>query len=715
MKVKFPIGVVLVGTLAAVGLQAQKPASMMGFSGPSAERERAAERIVATVPNAERMKEYHRAITLKPHHVGTEANYEYAVYLGDKLKSFGYDVKMYKYDVYIPWPGNNRVSLTAPEKVDISVIEPPIPEDPDTQVQGGLPNFAAYVSSGDVEGELVYANYGRLQDYQLLEQKGISLKGRIAIFRYGGTPRQMRGMKTREAAKRGAVGAIIYSDPAEDGYVRGEVYPKGRWRPWTGVERGSMLDVPLYPGDPLTPGKPSIPGVERLTPEQAETIQKIPAIPISYGEALKLLRHVGGEDVPREWQGGLPIAYHMGPGPARVSMHIENDYQTRPVWNVIATLRGTVEPERVVLAAGHRDSWVTGARDPTSGAVSMLETARAISAAVRQGFKPRRTIAIGSWDGEDFFLLGSTEYGEQFADELKKNMVLYINRESYTAGNWSTNGNNSLERWVIETSKDAVHPSAKSLYEAWTAQQPNQPIRLNALGSGSDYTVFIDHLGVPSLGPGYSGGNGVYHSLYDTFMFFQRFGDPGYKYGVAQADMVARMLMRMANADVLPFDYTGTADYLARELDDLRELDTAGQMRETIGGLAAASADMRASAVDANMAIEKLLDGASAGREKVLPELNGLVMQVERDFMDDRGLPRRPWYKYLLEAPGYYTGYAAKTLPGVREAMEEQQWDLAREQAARLREAIGRAKTTIDKIAALARQGAAATSSGAQH
>ncbi|MBI4485143.1 MAG: M28 family peptidase [Acidobacteria bacterium] len=628
-------------------------------------------------------------MTLKPHHVGTEVNYEYGVYLSDKLKSFGWDVKMHKYDVYIPWPGNNRVSLTAPEKVEIALVEPPVPEDPDSQTPGVLPAFAAYVASGDVEGELVYVNYGRIQDYRLLDQKGISLKGKIAIARYGGQPSQMRGMKTREAAKRGAIGSIVYSDPAEDGYVRGDVYPKGRWRPSTTFERGSFLDVPIYPGDPLTPGTPSIPGVARLKPEEAETIQKIPTIVISYGEALKLLKHIDGEVVPRDWQGALPIAYHIGPGPAKVSMHIENDYQTRPVWNVVASIRGAVEPERIVMAAGHRDGWNMGAVDPTSGAASLLETARAISAAVKQGFKPRRTIQIASWDGEEFFLLGSTEHGEQFADELRKNMVVYINRESYTAGNWNTDGNSSLERWVIETTKDSVHPSGKNLYDVWTAQQPNQPIRLAALGSGSDYTVFIDHLGVPSLGPGFSGGAGVRHSLYDTFTFFQRFGDPEYKFGVAQADVVSKMLMRLANAEVLPFDYTATADYLGRELDDLKTLDTAGQMRETLAGLAAASADMRSSAVDANMAVEQLLAGPSGGRDKVLPELNGLVMQVERDFLDDRGLPRRPWYKYLLTAPGYYTGYAAKTLPGVREA-------------------IGRSKATIDKIAALARQDAGA-------
>ena len=333
---------------------------MTGFTKENAERERADERVMAASPDAELMHQYHYALTRKPHHAGTEANYEYALYIRDQLKEFGYETDMFKYDILVPWAGENRITLTEPEAVEISVTEPPIPEDPDTYIEGRLPPMASYIIPGDVAGELVYVNYARIGDYRLLEKMGISLEGKIVIARYGGSPAQMRGMKVREAAKRGAIGAIIYSDPEDDGYVRGDVYPKGTWRPWTGVQRGSYLDVPIYPGDPLTPFEPSIPGVERLPMEEAETIQKIPAHPISYGEALKLLRHIDGPVVPREWQGGLPITYHIGPGPARVSMHIELDYQTRPVWNVFGTIRGTHEPERVVLAAGHRE--LVGAR-----------------------------------------------------------------------------------------------------------------------------------------------------------------------------------------------------------------------------------------------------------------------------------------------------------------------------------------------------------------
>ncbi len=697
---------VAIGVAAVVELGGQRPAGLMGFSAEAADQQRSYERIMATVPDAQRMHEYHRTMTRRPHHAGTQQNHEYALYIRDRLDEFGYATEMFKYDILVPWAGENRITLTAPETEEIVVTEPPIPEDPDTLIEGGLPPMAAYVTPGDVSGELVYVNYGRIQDYRLLEEMGISLEGKIVITRYGGSPGQMRGMKVREAAKRGAVGAIIYSDPEDDGCLRGDVYPKGTWRPWEGVQRGSYLDVPIYPGDPLTPFEPSIPGVERIPMAEAETIQKIPAHPISYGEALKLLRPLGGPVVPREWQGGLPLAYHIGPGPAAVSMHIELDYQTRPVWNVFGTIKGSVEPDRVVLAGGHRDSWVLGARDPISGAVSLLETARGIAAAVEQGFEPRRSIQFGSWGGEDFFLLGSTEYGEQFADELRKNMVVYINRESYTAGSWSTSGNHSLEQFSIETARDAPHPSGTNLYDAWVAQQPDEPLHIGALGSGSDYTVFLDHLGVPSLGPGYGSGNGVYHSLYDTLVWFQKFGDPGYEYGLAQADMVGRLMMRLANAEVLPFESTGTADAIGRYLDELAELDTEGELRDSLADIAAANGRLRASAVHTNLAVETLLGcGQEALRARVsaLDELNGLIMQVDREFLDERGLPRRPWYRNQLYAPGYYTGYAAKTLPGVREAMEEQEWNIAREQAIGVVQAITRAAATVDRGGDVAR------------
>lgn len=689
----------LAGAAVAAGtaLFAQAPTRYMGFTAAATDREKAAERIIATVPDVKKMGEYHYAMTRKPHHTGTPANYELALYLEKQLKSFGYQTELFKYDVLVPWPGNNTVSLVAPVTEELSLVEPPIPEDPDTSVAGALPPMLAYVASGDATGELVYANYGSIEDYARLEQMGVSLQGKIVLFRYGGPTRLMRGVKMREAAKRGAAGILIYTDPIDDGYAKGDVYPKGTWRPEAGVERGSMLDVPVYPGDPLTPGKPSIPGVERLKYEEAGNIQKIPGQVISYGEALKLLKHLGGEVVPAGWQGALPVTYHTGPGAAKVSMHIEYDYQTRPVWNLIAKIPGTVEPEKVVLAAGHRDSWVLGARDPISGAVSLLESARAVAAAVKQGFKPRRTIQFGSWDGEDFFLLGSTEYGEQFAEELKKNMVLYINRESYIAGRWNVSGNNSLERFMLEMSKDAPHPSGRSLYAEWTA---GGPVHHGALGSGSDYTVFLDHLGVPSLDPGYSASRGYqYHSLYDTLQWFQRYADPDYKYGHALADTIARTMMRMASAEVLPFDYTGTADAIGRWLDELRPLDPEARVKAALMEVAHANVDLRAAAVDANEAIDILLGrGVTTADNATLSALNGLIMQVERDFLDERGLPGRPWYKNLSTAPGYYTGYGAKTLPGVREALEAKQWDVANEQAQRLREAILRATATVQKV-----------------
>ncbi len=695
----------------AYGMQ---QSDLMGFSPQNAERERAWERIMAAVPDSAKMREYHFALTRRPHHAGTEENHRLALYLRDLWEGFGFETEMVKYDVLVPWPGELRLKLVHPEEIELSLTEPPVPEDPDTYVEGGLPGMAAYVTPGDASGELVYANYGRIGDYRLLEGMGVSLEGKIVIVRYGGSPGQMRGMKVREAANRGAVGVVIYTDPEEDGYVRGDVYPNGRWRPWEGIQRGSFLDVPIYPGDPLTPFQPSIPGVERLAFEDAATIQKIPVQPISYGEALKILRHIGGPVVPAEWQGGLPITYHIGPGPARVEMHVEYDYQQRPVWNVFGKITGEIEPDKFVLVAGHRDSWVLGARDPTSGAVSLLETARGVAAAVEQGFRPRRSIVFGSWGGEDFFLLGSTEWGEQFAEELRENMVVYINRESYVAGGWGASANHSLEPFIIETSRDAPHPEASSLYDAWAAQRSRGGgggggggVRVNALGSGSDYTVFLDHLGVPSMSLGYGGGNGVYHSLYDTFYWFQRFGDPGYRYGVAQADMVGRLVMRLANAEILPFDYTSAADAIGGYVDQLVAMDDGGRLREELRSIGAATARLRIAGSEANSVYQRVLAGGAewvASQQQTIKEVNQLIMQAERELLDERGIWRRPWYRNLVYAPGYYEGYAAKTLPGVREAMEEGEWDIARTQAGMLVEALVRATDVVTRAGEKAKE-----------
>ena len=678
----------------------------MGFSAESAEEQLAWERIMAAVPDSATMRGYHYEMTRLPHHAGTEENYRLAVYLRDLWESFGFETEMVKYDILVPWPEELELRLIAPEVEELVVTEPPTAEDPDTYVEGGLPGMAAYVTSGRASGEVVYANYGRIGDYRLLDAMGVSLEGKIVLVRYGGSPGQMRGMKAREAAKRGAAGVVIYTDPEEDGYVRGDIYPQGRWRPWEGIQRGSFLDVPIYPGDPLTPFEPSIPGVERIAFEDAGNIQRIPVQPISYGEALKILRHIGGEVVPNEWQGGLPLAYHIGPGPAVVEMNVQYDYQQRPVWNVFGKVEGAVEPEKFVLAGGHRDSWVLGARDPTSGAVSLLETARGVAEAVRQGFRPRRSIVFGSWGGEDFFLLGSTEWGEQFRDELRENMVLYINRESYTAGGWNASGNHSLERWVLEVTKDAPHPEASSLYAAWDAQNPTRPPALGALGSGSDYTVFVDHLGVPSLSLGYGQGNGIYHSLYDTFHWFQRFGDPGYRYGVAQADAVGRMVMRLASAEVLPFDFADQANAIAGYVEELVAMDEQGLLREELRAIGSANAQLGLAGGEANGAFRRVLEGGAEwveANEAGLVEVNRLIMQAERELLDERGLWRRPWYRNLVYAPGYYEGYAAKTLPGVREAMEEGEWEIARTQAGMLVEALDRATAVVTEAADEAR------------
>lgn len=687
----------------AVAAPSPLQAQLLGFTPERSAEQLEWERIMAAVPDSATMRGYHWELTRAPHHAGTEENYRLAVYLRDLWEEFGFETEMVKYDILVPWPEELSLRLVAPEVIELETTEPPIPEDPDTYVEGGLPGMAAYVTSGRAVGEVVYVNYGRIADYRLLDEMGVSLEGKIVLVRYGGSPGQMRGMKVRMAAERGAVGAVVYSDPEDDGYVRGDVYPQGTWRPWEGIQRGSFLDVPIYPGDPLTPFEPSVPGVERIDFEEAGNIQRIPTQPISYGEALKILRHIGGDVVPAEWQGGLPLAYHIGPGPAEIEIDVQFDYQQRPVWNVFGRVPGAVEPDKFVMAAGHRDSWVLGARDPTSGTVSLLETARGVAEAVRQGYQPRRSIVFGSWGGEDFFLLGSTEWGEQLRDELRENMVLYINRESYTAGGWSASGNPALEPWVIETTKSAPHPEDVSLHAAWEAEE--EPA-LGVLGSGSDYTVFLDHLGVPSLNVGYGSGNGVYHSLYDTFHWFQRFGDPEYRYGVAQADVVGRMLMRMANADVLPFDFANAANAIAGYVDELVAMDEQGQLRSELRAIGAANARFRIAGGEADRAFRTVIAGGEEWVEQhadELAQINQLIMQTERELLDERGLWRRPWYKNLVFAPGYYEGYAAKTLPGVREAMEDGEWEIAREQAGMLVEALDRAAAVITEAGDRAR------------
>jgi N-acetylated-alpha-linked acidic dipeptidase len=680
----YRLGFAAFSLLAAPALLMAQDAKPAGFSRANAPRQASVERHIMGLPDGERMLVYHRAMTAEPHHAGTPANERTAEYFAERLREFGFDsIIMNRYEVLLPRPIERDVRLLSPERYRLQLREPALDPDPDTKKGGVLPTFNAYSADGDATAQVVYVNYGIPEDYQILDSLKISVEGKIVIARYG---RSWRGIKPRLAAERGAVGALIYSDPEDDGFVRGSVMPDGKWRPEHGVQRGSVMDMPTYPGDPQTPGRPSKPGVERIPLEQTPTLQKIPVLPISYADAEPILRNLGGPMAPEAWRGGLPTTYRMGPGPATVRMRLRFDWSVRPIVNVIGIIRGTEEPDKIVMAGGHRDAWTFGGRDPISGAVSMLETARGIAELAKQGQRPKRSIAIASWDAEEYGLIGSTEYGEEFGDQLRGNLVVYLNRESYTAGPFNSSGVHSLQPLVSEIARLAPMPGdTQTVYRTWLRRR-GEPghvhmdgrtdVRLGALGSGSDYTVFVDHLGVPSLGFGFGSGNGIYHSRYDTHFFFTTYGDPGFTHGERLAELVALFMLRMANADILQFDYAATAETIDRYLDELREELEQRNLRQEIDLRPVRLANHRlgAAAVTLNGERDRILDlseGALQANKDAVRRLNQLLLDAEQGFLHEPGLPGRSWYRHQLYAPGFYTGYGVKTLPGVREAIEK--------------------------------------------
>lgn len=697
----------LVSILSATLGLAQE-ASIMGFGPSSAQRQRALEARIIGFPSGERMAVYHRALTAEPHHAGTPANHRTADYIAARLREFGFDsIFLNRYEVLLPWPVERRVTLLAPERYELKLNEPPLDADPDTRKRGALPPYNAYAADGDVTGEVVYVNYGIPEDYRVLDSLGISVAGKIVIARYG---RSWRGIKPRLAAERGAIGCIIYSDPQDDGYAQGDVVPEGKWRPEWGVQRGSVMDMPLYPGDPQTPGRPSKPGAERIPLSEAPTLQKIPVLPIAYGDALPILRNLSGPVAPASWRGALPITYHIGPGPARVRIRLRSDWSVRPIVNVIGVLRGSDQPEKMILAGGHRDAWTFGGRDPLSGAVSLLETARALGELAKSGARPKRSIAIASWDAEEQGLIGSTEYGEEFAAELKRNLVVYLNRESYTAGDFEAGGSHSLQPFINQIAQAVRMPDGGgTVFDAWRARAAPQDlvrvdgtvqVRIGALGSGSDYTVFLDHLGIPSVDLGFESGNGIYHSLYDTHWFYTRFGDPGFAYGERLAELVGLFLLRLANADILPFDYASAAETIDRYLDELQREIEARKLDLDLSEVRRANRRMQATAEALNAEIARILASDVAATEngayrEELARLNDLLVRAEQAFLDDGGLPNRPWFRHQIYAPGYYTGYGVKTLPGVREAIERNDPETARRMAGVLASALERVRKVL--------------------
>jgi N-acetylated-alpha-linked acidic dipeptidase len=695
--------------LATLPLAAQtKP--IYGFKDPA--KQEALERQFDAKLNRDNLRTWMKRMTARPHHVGSPYGKENAEFMAALFRSWGYETAIERFDVLFPTPKVRVVELLAPESYKALLNEPALKEDAtSSQVDEILPPYNAYSTDGDVTGELVYVNYGVPGDYDVLARNGVDVRGKIVIARYG---RSWRGIKPKVAAERGAIGCILYSDPEDDGYFEGDAYPKGGMRSEHSVQRGSVADMPLYPGDPGTPGTGSTPNAQRLARENITTITKIPVLPISYADALPLLRNLGGPVAPAEWRGALPITYHLGAGPARVHLKLEFDWKVVPAYDVIARLRGSELPDQWIVRGNHHDAWVHGALDPVSGMVALMEEARAIGELAKSGWRPRRTLVFAGWDAEEQGLLGSTEWVETHLPELKEKAVIYINSDSNGRGFLEAGGSHTLERFVTEVVRDVEDPERKvpvlerrrasDLVAAENAEERRELreaplLRLYALGSGSDYSPFLQHAGIASLNIGYGGEEkyGVYHSAYDSFDHFTRFVDPGFEYGITQAKTTGRMMLRLANADFLPFEASTLAATVARYVDEVTKLvgtmrsETEEENRMLRDRELAADPTQTYVADKPKDAVPHLelapLQNALARLQKSAKAFDAAskrddrtVMRLERALGREEGLPGRSWYRHHVYAPGFYTGYGVKTLPGVREAIEQRKWSDANAQ-----------------------------------
>jgi len=714
-----------------------------GFTSQGSQTERTLERRYAAVPDPQRLRANMQLLSARPHHVGSPYDKQNAEWILAQYKKWGWDAHIETFQVLFPTPKVRLLEMTEPSKFSAKLEEPAVAVDPTSdQKDEQLPTYNAYSPDGDVTGPLVYVNYGLVEDYEELAQHGVSVQGAIVIARYG---RSWRGIKPKIAAEHGAIGCIIYSDPQDDGYSEGPVFPDGPMRPPQGVQRGSVMDMPSYPGDPLTPGIGATENARRLRREDAQNIAKIPTLPISYGDAQPLLAALGGPVVPAGWRGALPVTYRFGPGPAKVHLKVAFNWDIKPVYDVIARMRGSQEPGLWVIRGNHHDAWVNGADDPISGQVALLEEARGLGEMARQGWKPKRTIIYTSWDGEEPMLLGSTEWAEEHADELKQHAAVYINSDSNGRGYLHATGSASLESLVNGVARDVEDPETQA--SVWQRQQAQLMVNatpqkkagarshgdlpIGPLGSGSDYTAFIDHVGVASLNIGYSGEDrsGIYHSVYDDFYWYTHFSDKNFLYGRALAQTGGILVMRMADADLLPYDFTSLARTVHTYADEVktllksRQAEAAAQAKNLEQGAYRLTSDPQNPTVpppaletppnlnfapldEAMTALDQSAEryhAAAAAVKLPLPasleSVNQQLAQLEQKLLSPQGLPRRPWMQNLIMAPGWYTGYGAKTLPGIREAIEQRRYPEAQAQIELLAQALQSEAATIAKLA----------------
>ncbi|MBS1667575.1 MAG: M28 family peptidase [Bacteroidetes bacterium] len=698
---------------------------LLGFTENSSINQLEAEAKFDSYLKADHVGQLIKEMSARPHHVGSPGGKAVAEFIFNQFKSWGYDVQMETFYVLFPTPKTRLLEMTSPTKYKAGLAEKPLAEDATSgQTKEQLPTYNCWSADGDVTGELVYVNYGLPQDYEYLKRLGIDVKGKIVIAKYG---HSWRGIKPKVAQEHGAIGCIIYSDPKDDGYYRGDVYPKGAFKNEYGVQRGSVMDMPIYPGDPLTPGYGSTKDAKRIDRKDATNLLKIPVLPISYHDAEPLLRSLEGPVAPEDWNGALPFTYHIGSGKTTVHLKLEFNWDTKPINDIIAKLPGSEKPDEWVIRGNHHDAWVNGANDPLSGQAAMLEEARAISELVKTGWKPKRTLVYCAWDGEEPGLLGSTEWVEQHADELQQKAVVYINSDGNGRGFFGAEGSHALEPFINQVAKGVTDPEtgisilerrrqvdivAASKNSAMAKElMGKKTIHIGALGSGSDYSPFIQHIGIPSFNLGFGGEDpgGEYHSIYDSYDDYRRFKDPSFVYGVALAKTAGHTSMRLADAELLPFDFksfyktvAGYATELIASTEQMREntaienkliqgkfyknsIDTAEKLLPptpqqevpylNFSSLQNELTDLEKTTNHLSEAIEKAkLDAAKED------ELNQSLYKAEQKLLTANGLPRRSWYRHSIYAPGFYTGYGVKTLPGIREAIEQRNWKEAQEQ-----------------------------------
>jgi len=743
-----------------VGAAAENSApstDLLGFTAAGSATQRALEQRFDAQLSANEMRDWLKRLSAEPNQVGSPHDKANAEFLLSLYKQWGWDARIETFDVLYPTPKHVAVELVAPTTFKAMLHEPPVAGDATSALSGALPPYNVYGADGDVTADLVYVNFGMPDDYKELARRGVDVKGKIVIARYGAG---WRGLKPELAYEHGAVGCLIYSDPRDDGYFAGDTYPKGGWRPAEGVQRGSVAKMQMYPGDPTTPGYGSTPGAKHLALKDAKTLLKIPVLPISYADATPLLQALGGPVAPESWRGALPFTYHIGAGPAKVHMVVESDWTRKPVYDVIATIKGAQEPDRWIVRGNHHDGWVFGAWDPLAGNIAMLGEAKALGALVKSGWKPKRTIVYTSWDGEEPGLLGSTEWAETHAKQLQQKAVMYLNSDTNARGFLGAEGSHSLQHLVNAAAADVTDPETKvsvqarmraamrvdgasphakpeSKHDAEIAAKGGD-LPIGALGSGSDYSAFLEHLGIASVNIGFGGeddDDGIYHSRYDSFDHFDRFGDPGFKYEVALAQVAGRMVMRMADADLLPMrfgDFSATLDHYVAQLhkvaDEEREkaenqhklLDAHDYELVTdptrpvapperlsdvpkidFAPLDAAAKNLKSSAEAFQAAYAARAADGFAMPAKQSARINELMGRMEQTLTDPDGLPGREWFKHMIYAPGLLTGYGVKTVPGVREALEARNWQQADQYAAVTAKVLDGYRAELDVITAL--------------